>query len=253
MSQTRANLRLLDDLPMIQYSLEYGLGEKEPDRLMGAIGVLTNTIDHIYYPVDKVCWLIEQKIINVKNPEKWDTLNSLFWVASIYLNLMKWVPLLILSPAQRLAQWLIFSPYLLLRFDLSQCFWSEVALIPLITTFLLGGFAIWMPTWWANALINWSYRYRTIRLVYVMRQHQLNLDKAENESSVALKRLGEKERMEIISILRLSLDFVHAASTLPSGWLWGGKFSNYTVGLIGSTSSLIGLYQYFAKKRLAKN
>ena len=56
MSQTRANLRLFDDIPMIQYSLEYGWGEKEPDRLMAAIGVVTNVIDHIYYPVDKICW-----------------------------------------------------------------------------------------------------------------------------------------------------------------------------------------------------
>lgn len=89
MSQTRANLRLFDDLPMIQYSLEYGWGEREPDRLMAAIGVLTNVIDHLYYPVDKICWLIEQKIIDVKNTARWDTINSMLWVASIYLNLMK--------------------------------------------------------------------------------------------------------------------------------------------------------------------
>lgn len=89
MSQTRANLRLLDDLPMILYSKEYGWGEKEPDRVMASIGVLTNLVDHFYYPVDKMCWLIEQKIINVKSAERWDVLNSILWVASIYLNLMK--------------------------------------------------------------------------------------------------------------------------------------------------------------------
>lgn len=86
-----------------------------------------------------------------------------------------------------------------------------------------------------------------------MRLHRQNIDEIENESSVALKRLEAKERMEMISIIRLTLDFVHASSTLPSGWLWGGKFSSYTVGVIGTTSSFIGLYQYFAKKRLAKN
>lgn len=95
--------------------------------------------------------------------------------------------------------------------------------------------------------------FRTIRLVYIMRLHRQNIDKIENESAVALKKLEAKERMEMISIVRLTLDFIHAASTLPEGYLWGGKFSNLTVGLIGSTSSLIGLYQYFAKKRLAKN
>jgi peroxin-11C len=89
MSQTRANLRLLDDIPMIQYSLDYGFGEKEPDRIMAMIGVITNMVDHLYYPVDKICWAIDSKILNPKNPEKWDTLNSLFWATSIYLNLMK--------------------------------------------------------------------------------------------------------------------------------------------------------------------
>lgn len=89
MSQTRANLRLLDDVPMIKYTMEYGWGEKEPDRVMAAIGVITNLIDHLYYPVDKMCWLIEQNIIKVQNSDRWDTANSILWVASIYLNLMK--------------------------------------------------------------------------------------------------------------------------------------------------------------------
>lgn len=102
-------------------------------------------------------------------------------------------------------------------------------------------------------IIKFLFNSRTIRLVHVMRLHRQDIDKIENESSVALKRLEAKEQMEKISIIRLTLDFVHATSTLPTGWLWGGKFSNYTVGLIGTTSSFIGLYQYFAKKRLAKN
>jgi peroxin-11C len=89
MSQTRANLRLFDDLPMIKYSLEYGLGEKEPDHLMATIGLITNIVDHLYYPVDKICWALDANIMTVKNREKWDTINSIFWSASIYLNLMK--------------------------------------------------------------------------------------------------------------------------------------------------------------------
>lgn len=58
--------------------------------------------------------------------------------------------------------------------------------------------------------------------------------------------------MEIISIVRLSLDLVHAGSTLPGGFLWGGKLESWHVGLIGTVSSFIGLYQYFAAKSLAK-
>ncbi|XP_053698730.1 peroxisomal membrane protein 11C-like [Sabethes cyaneus] len=179
MSQTRATLRLLDDLPMISYSLNYGTGSKEADRIMGLIGFITNIIDHVYYPVDKICWMIEHKLLNVKNPTKWDTMNSILWVASIYLNLMK-----------------------------------------------------------------------TLRSYTVMEQHKSHIDKSENETSQSYKMLMMKQRMELISIVRLSLDLVHAGSTLPSGMLWGGKFESWQVGLIGTISSFIGLYQYFAKKRI---
>lgn len=55
--------------------------------------------------------------------------------------------------------------------------------------------------------------------------------------------------MEMLSIFRLSLDLVHAGSTLPKGYLWGGKFESWQVGLIGSISSIVGLYQYFVKKK----
>lgn len=90
-------------------------------------------------------------------------------------------------------------------------------------------------------------------MVHVMRLQRNNIDANENKSSVALKKLEEKEQLEVLSIVRLTLDFAHASSTLPAGWLWGGKFSNLTVGVIGTTSSCIGIYQFFAKKRLAKN
>lgn len=56
---------------------------------MSVLGVASNIVDHIYYPVEKICWLAEHKCIDVKDGDKWDTISSVFWVASIYLNLMK--------------------------------------------------------------------------------------------------------------------------------------------------------------------
>ncbi|XP_049530259.1 peroxisomal membrane protein 11C-like [Anopheles darlingi] len=181
MSQTRATLRLFDDLPMLAYSLSYGTGSKEPDRWMGLIGFVTNLIDHAYYPVDKICWLLEHNLLNVQNPTKWDTINSVLWVASIYLNLMK-----------------------------------------------------------------------TVRSFAVMEQHKSCIDRAENKASQAFRMLLVKQRMEALSILRLTLDLIHAGSTLPKGMLWGGCFQTWHVGLIGSISSLMGLYQYVAKKRIVR-
>ncbi|XP_022919594.2 peroxisomal membrane protein 11C [Onthophagus taurus] len=89
MSQTRLILRLLDDLPMLQYTLEYGLGKGENDNLMASLGVVTNIIDTIYYPIEKIGWLAENNLISGYKTEPWDTLSSVFWVASIYLNLMR--------------------------------------------------------------------------------------------------------------------------------------------------------------------
>lgn len=81
-----------------------------------------------------------------------------------------------------------------------------------------------------------------------MQKHIVCNEKLDQDSILARK----KQNMEVITCIRLSLDFVHAVSTFPKGVLWGEKLSNTTVGLIGSCSSVIGIYQYFAKKRLAK-
>lgn len=89
-SGARATLRLIDDIPMIQYALEYGLGENEPDRVMQVLGVTANIVDLLYYPIEKVCWLAEHKIVDVKNADNWDNVNSIFWVLSVYLNLMRY-------------------------------------------------------------------------------------------------------------------------------------------------------------------
>lgn len=88
-SGSRATLRLIDDVPMLQYSLEYGLGANEPDRILSAIGLISIFVDHLYYPVEKICWLYELNCITLKHPDRWDVISTIFWVSSIYLNLMK--------------------------------------------------------------------------------------------------------------------------------------------------------------------
>lgn len=64
---------------------------QEPDRTMSIIGVLTNIVDHIYYPVEKICWLAEHRLLHVQNPGRWDVISAVFYVSSIYLNLMRYV------------------------------------------------------------------------------------------------------------------------------------------------------------------
>lgn len=70
-------------------------------------------------------------------------------------------------------------------------------------------------------------------------------------SNIDVKSLA-KHRLEMMSIARISLDFVHAVSTLPKGYLWGGKLSTFQVGAVGTLSACLGIYQIFAKRRLNK-
>uniref|UniRef100_A0A336KEM0 CSON007071 protein n=1 Tax=Culicoides sonorensis TaxID=179676 RepID=A0A336KEM0_CULSO len=186
MSQTRATLRLFDDFPMLQCTLQYGLGKHEPDRTVSVIGVLTNIFDTLYYPIDKTCWLVEHKLLHVQNPTLWDTLSSLFWLISNYLNLI-----------------------------------------------------------------------RTLRLMMLTQNHNNNCISNGNgnliQTKEALKKLKTKELLQKISIIRNCIDIVHAGSTLPKGMLWGGKMEAWQVGVIGTLSSLLGMYQFLAKRRLAKS
>lgn len=183
MSQTRATLRLFDDLPMLQCTLQYGLGKHEPDRTLSVIGVLTNVFDTLYYPIDKTCWLVEHKLLHVENPTLWDTLSSLFWLLSNYLNLVK--------------------------------------------------------AW---------------RLMSLAQNHKKCLTNGHAAEKVAFNRVqAQKEFLQKIGMLRNCIDIVHAGSTLPKGMLWGGKMQAWQVGLIGTVSSLLGMYQFLAKRRLVKS
>lgn len=138
---------------------------------MTSLGLTANVVDLLYYPIEKICWLAEHKVINVEDPDKWDILSSWFWVASIYLNLMR----------------------------------------------------------------------LTRNFAKMEEKRRLMNDKSEE--------LIKKQRLEIMSMVRGGLDLVHAVSTLPKGYLWGGKLDTWHVGLIGTTSAAIGLYQIFLKRR----
>ncbi|XP_005180427.1 peroxisomal membrane protein 11C isoform X1 [Musca domestica] len=178
-SGARATLRLIDDIPMIQYALEYGFGQGESDSIMAVLGVAANFVDLLYYPVEKICWLSEHKIVDIKNPDYWDNVNTIFWVVGVYLNLM-----------------------------------------------------------------------RNIRSFGLNQQKINNIRETKDNPDV--EKMLKKHRIEILTLIRLSLDFVHAGSYLPKGYLWGGKLSTFQIGAIGTASAAIGIYQIFAKRRLNK-
>lgn len=50
-------------------------------------------------------------------------------------------------------------------------------------------------------------------------------------------------KAEVLSILMDTADLSNAIHWLPPGFLWAGKFPPWLVGLLGTISSLIGIYQ----------
>ncbi|XP_044312590.1 peroxisomal membrane protein 11C-like [Drosophila rhopaloa] len=88
-SAARSTLRLIDDLPVIQYTLEYGLGDDEPDRITAVLGVMSNAVDVLFYPIETICWLAEHKVLDVRNKAVWSYVRSIFSVLSAYLSLVR--------------------------------------------------------------------------------------------------------------------------------------------------------------------
>ncbi|XP_072379914.1 peroxisomal membrane protein 11C [Diabrotica undecimpunctata] len=176
MSGARATLRLLDDLPMIQYNLQYGTGKNEPDKFMSQLGVLTNIIDQLYYPIEKMSWFAEHKLITGVDNNKWDTASSVCWVISTYLTLVK-----------------------------------------------------------------------TLRYIAVLEKHKNSILPLQ---SIPIEKVLLTQKYEILTAIRLCLDFIHAVNTLPPGFLWSSKLKVWHVGFIGTLSSLLGIYQIFYKRSL---
>ncbi|KAH0625714.1 hypothetical protein JD844_033917 [Phrynosoma platyrhinos] len=98
LSHCRTVLRLFDDLSMLAYSRQYGLGLKEEDAAVRWLSVLNNLADQLYYPCEHVAWAADAKIIHA-NSSKWWTVSTALWGASLLLGIAR--SLRILSQLRR--------------------------------------------------------------------------------------------------------------------------------------------------------
>uniref|UniRef100_A0A224YVJ3 Peroxin-11C n=1 Tax=Rhipicephalus zambeziensis TaxID=60191 RepID=A0A224YVJ3_9ACAR len=71
-SHCRVVCRLLDDWPMLQYSLSYGTGKHENDSTLQMLGVLKNIADQVFYPIEHISWLCNKK----NNLSRWQPLGD---------------------------------------------------------------------------------------------------------------------------------------------------------------------------------
>lgn len=70
---------------------------------------------------------------------------------------------------------------------------------------------------------------------------------------LTLKAINKQKWNELLTCIRLILDISYAINYLPSGILWAGQLKTWHIGILGSLSSLIGLYQTFKKQEEHKN
>lgn len=61
---------------------------QEPDKFIRILSLLENFIDTIFYPVEHIEWAASRKIISI-NPDPWSTANTICWVLSLYLGMIK--------------------------------------------------------------------------------------------------------------------------------------------------------------------
>lgn len=176
MSATRATLRLLSDLPALQNNLQYGFGRDEPDKYMANLGVVSNLIDQLFLPMEKMSWLSKHKLLTGIDTNKWDNASSLCWALSTYLTILK-----------------------------------------------------------------------TMRYLFLLEMHKDCFSKEKNISGEQLRNI---KKYHLWNLIRLCMDFVHAVNTLPPGFLWSSRLKPWHIGIIGTSSSVLGIYLMIYKRWL---
>ncbi|XP_054725067.1 peroxisomal membrane protein 11C-like [Uloborus diversus] len=88
LSYCRLILRLFDDLPMLRFTLSYGLGREEKSVLLQFLGVLKNLIDQMYYPIEHITWAAEKQLIKL-NTATLNVTGSALWALSSYISMIR--------------------------------------------------------------------------------------------------------------------------------------------------------------------
>ncbi|XP_039556321.1 peroxisomal membrane protein 11C isoform X6 [Passer montanus] len=82
---------------------------------------------------------------------------------------------------------------------------------------------------------------RSLRILFQLRR-ELSQHKCST-SPQRQQQLRAQVKAELLSILMDTADLSNAIHWLPPGFLWAGRFPPWLVGLLGTISSLIGIYQ----------
>ncbi|NXL10457.1 PX11C protein, partial [Mesembrinibis cayennensis] len=100
--------------------------------------------------------------------------------------------------------------------------------------------------WWTLSTALWAFSLllgilRSLRILFQLRR-KLRQHK-RTSSPLSQKETKAQVKAEVLSILTDTADLSNAIHWLPPGFLWAGRFPPWLVGLLGTISSLIGIYQ----------
>ncbi|NWI89565.1 PX11C protein, partial [Pitta sordida] len=99
--------------------------------------------------------------------------------------------------------------------------------------------------WWTLSTALWgcALLLGILRSVRVLCQLRRKLRQHKCMSSAqSQKELRAQVKAEVLSILTDAADLSNAIHWMPPGFLWAGRFPPWLVGLLGTISSLIGIY-----------
>ncbi|XP_071434305.1 peroxisomal membrane protein 11C isoform X2 [Pithys albifrons albifrons] len=100
--------------------------------------------------------------------------------------------------------------------------------------------------WWTLSTALWgcALLLGMLRSLRVLCQLKRKLRQHKSTSSPqSQQQLRAQVKAELLSILTDAADLSNAIHWLPPGFLWAGRFPPWLVGLLGTISSLIGIYQ----------
>ncbi|XP_009980528.1 PREDICTED: peroxisomal membrane protein 11C, partial [Tauraco erythrolophus] len=100
--------------------------------------------------------------------------------------------------------------------------------------------------WWALSTALWAVSLllgilRSLRVLFLLRR-KLRQHK-RTPSALSEKEVKAQAKTEVLSILTNMADLSNAIHWLPPGFLWAGRFPPWLVGLLGTMTSLSGIYQ----------
>ncbi|KAM4548634.1 peroxisomal membrane protein 11C [Odontesthes bonariensis] len=100
--------------------------------------------------------------------------------------------------------------------------------------------------WWLLSTVLWGTSLllgilRSLRVLLLLKKKLKKYERDGEDSRHS--QLRRQMRGELLSILSSMADLSNAIHWMPPGFLWAGRFPTWLVGLLGTTSSLIGLVQ----------